>query len=61
MLTRTELRTPQQRECERCGRDEVWDSNEESWRIATDDGERMTGDRHCIHEWNIDGTFRPFE
>ncbi len=61
MLTRTELRTPQQRECERCGRHEIWDSSDDCWRIATEDGERLSGNLHCIHEWDIDGAFRPYE
>ncbi|WP_122088297.1 HEWD family protein [Halalkalicoccus subterraneus] len=61
MLTRTELRTPQRRECERCDREEVWDAADGCWRITTDDGERRTGNSHCIHEWDIDGTFRSYE
>lgn len=61
MLARTELQTPQRRECECCGRHEVWNTRAESWRIATDDGERLAGNLHCIHEWDIDGTFRPYE
>ncbi|KYH25523.1 hypothetical protein HAPAU_21970 [Halalkalicoccus paucihalophilus] len=61
MLARTELRTPQRRECECCNRHEVWDANDSCWRIATEGGERLAGHRHCIHEWDIDGTFRPYE
>ncbi len=61
MLARTELRTPQKRACECCSRYEVWDTDDGFWKIATDDNERLTGNPHCIHEWDIDGTFRPFE
>lgn len=63
MLTRTELKTPQRRECECCGRREVWDDRG-GWRIATENDEndtRAVGNPHCIHEWDIDGAFRPFE
>jgi hypothetical protein len=28
---------------------------------VTVDGERATGSPYCIHEWDIDGTFLPFE
>lgn len=61
MLARTELRTPQRRECEQCAREEAWNVNDGCWRIASEDGDRLTGNRHCIHEWDIDGTFRPYE
>lgn len=61
MLARTELRTPQQRECERCERREVWDADDDCWRTAAENDERLTGNLHCIHEWDIDGTFRPYE
>lgn len=61
MLVRTELRTPQKRECECCSRYEVWDVEDGFWKIASENGERLTGNPHCIHEWDIDGTFRPFE
>lgn len=53
------LRKPTERNCERCGRQEVW--TEDSWRVVTIDGERATGSPYCIHEWDIDGTFLPFE
>lgn len=65
MFTSTELKTPEQRECERCGRREVWDPDD-GWRLAAEstdsgEGERAIGDPHCIHEWDIDGTFSPYE
>jgi hypothetical protein len=54
-----ELRTPDERECERCDRVEVWDDDHETWRVA--DADDAIGDVHCVHEWDIDGSFRPIE
>jgi hypothetical protein len=53
----TRLRRPTVRQCERCGRTERWDDETGSWRIADDE----MGNPHCIHEWDIDGTFNPIE
>jgi len=53
-----ELRKPDERECERCGRREVWDDDHVTWRVADDDAH---GDVHCVHAWDIDGSFRPIE
>jgi hypothetical protein len=51
---------PKERHCERCGRRDIWDSDVDEWRIATDeDGARQTGQAHCLHEWDINGTFNP--
>jgi hypothetical protein len=61
MLTGTDLRTPKQRECERCGRREVWSERDDGWRIDTGGDDPIVGTPHCIHEWDIDGTFSPFE
>jgi hypothetical protein len=49
------LRTPTERTCENCGRIERWDDDRETWRI--DD----VGDAFCIHEWDINGEFVPFD
>ncbi|NHN40868.1 hypothetical protein G9C85_04365 [Halorubellus sp. JP-L1] len=67
----TELRKPEGRECERCGRREVWDDRHDTWRVASDDRDDngdgnsadadAIGDVHCVHEWDIDGSFRPIE
>ena len=46
-----ELRTPDRRRCERCGRVERWDATAFAWRA------RDRGTVNCIHEWDIDGTF----
>lgn len=55
------LRTPDDRTCERCGREELWDEDDGVWRIAVEDGERVVGDTYCIHEWDITGEFTPIE
>ncbi|MFW6382896.1 MAG: HEWD family protein [Haloferacaceae archaeon] len=55
-----ELRTPDERSCELCGRSEVWDEDAGTWRVASDDGDRAVGSLYCIHEWDINGSFVPF-
>ncbi len=55
------LRRPTKRTCERCGRGEKWDHRQEAWQIATEDEEKLTGDPHCIHEWDINGVFDPID
>ncbi|RJT06710.1 HEWD family protein [Halococcus sp. IIIV-5B] len=49
------LSPPQERECVLCGRQDVWNDEETNWRIARE------GDAHCIHEWDINGTYNPFQ
>lgn len=56
-----DLRTPDRRTCERCGRREEWDDDRAVWRVASEDGQRRVGDPYCVHEWDIDGTFEPVE
>ena len=46
---------PNERECERCGRRDIWDGTDDHWRIA------RAGQFHCVHEWDINGTHSPFE
>lgn len=50
---------PTARECERCGRLERWDGTLGAWQIDRPDGKRLAGNPHCIHEWDINGTFTP--
>lgn len=45
---------PRERECELCGRHDVWDETAENWTITD------AGRVHCIHEWDINGTYNPF-
>jgi hypothetical protein len=53
----TTLRHPTDRICERCGREEQWDDSVETWRVVDDNA----GSIYCIHEWDINGSFVPFE
>ncbi|MEF8856000.1 MAG: HEWD family protein [Haloplanus sp.] len=56
------IRKPTARQCENCGRKEVWNDATGTWRVARDDdGERIAGNVYCIHEWDINGTFVPIE
>jgi len=63
----SELRKPDERECERCGRREVWDDDRDTWRVADGDdvadapGDGAVGAVHCVHEWDIDGSYRPIQ
>jgi hypothetical protein len=54
-----EIVPPTERTCERCGREDVWDDEAGNWVIRVEDGERLVGDRHCIHEWDINGRYSP--
>jgi hypothetical protein len=45
---------PAERTCERCGRQDRWDDGSVNWVI---DG--AAGSAHCIHEWDINGTYNP--
>lgn len=54
-----EIVPPTRRSCERCGRTDVWDEDIDNWVIAVEDGERKVGNRHCIHEWDINGRYNP--
>jgi hypothetical protein len=60
-MTEGQLRRPTARACERCGRRERWDERAESWRIVVEDGDRVAGNVYCVHEWDINGRFVPFE
>lgn len=54
-----EIVPPTRRSCERCGRTDVWDGATENWVIEEKSGEKQVGDRHCIHEWDINGEYNP--
>lgn len=53
-----EVVPPRERHCERCGRHEVWDAGSGSWVLAEDETEDP-GTPHCLHDWNINGTYNP--
>jgi hypothetical protein len=57
----TTVTPPEERECERCGRRDVWDEETDTWVIETVDGDKRVGNPHCLHEWNITGEYNPFE
>lgn len=50
-----QIRRPEERTCESCGRVERWDDDASTWRVAE------AGETFCIHEWDINGSFVPFE
>jgi hypothetical protein len=52
---------PTERECERCGRHDVWDEEEDTWLIVDEDGDKQVGNPHCLHEWDINGDYNPLE
>lgn len=56
-----EIVPPNRRMCERCGRVDVWDAETHNWVIADEGGERQVGNRHCIHEWDINGRYNPLD
>ncbi len=56
-----QVRKPTARVCEECGRAEQWDEDLEAWQLALEDGEKQVGNPHCIHEWDINGTFNPVD
>jgi hypothetical protein len=55
-----QLTPPTERVCERCDRVDRWDEDVRTWRIAEVDGEKAVGNPHCLHEWDINGTYNPF-
>jgi len=58
-MTEVKLNPPTTRRCLRCGREDVWDDDLQDWRIRENDGDKLAGDRFCLHEWDITGTHRP--
>ncbi|WP_276301600.1 HEWD family protein [Halorussus lipolyticus] len=52
----TELDPPDERECRECGRRDAWNPDSRSWRIRDD---AHAGNPHCIHDWDINGTYLP--
>ena len=57
--TSADLRRPTARGCERCGRKEQWDHMLGAWQLVSTDDGKVVGNPHCIHEWDINGSFRP--
>ena len=57
----SEVVPPTERTCERCGRRDAWDDGRATWAIVEQDGEKRIGDPYCLHEWDINGEYSPFE
>ena len=55
----SEIVPPTARSCTRCGRQDRWDEELENWVIVTEDGSRLAGRSHCVHEWDINGNYNP--
>jgi len=56
-----EVIPPTERVCERCGRHDRWDAESGTWVIVTEDDGKAVGNPHCLHEWDINGDYNPFE
>ena len=52
---------PGERTCERCGRIEIWDDDEQTFVAGSVDGEKRRGEPHCLHEWDINGEYNPLQ
>jgi hypothetical protein len=55
------VNAPQLRVCERCGREERWDEEVDAWQLGLRNGEKVVGNPHCLHEWDINGSFNPLD
>ncbi|MDY6818835.1 MAG: HEWD family protein [Halobacteriales archaeon] len=56
-MSEVDLVPPDRRTCVQCGREDVWNDGE--WEIRRQDGERVSGDPFCLHEWDINGSYNP--
>lgn len=52
---------PKERNCERCGRREIWDDEGHTFVAAEVDGKISRGKPHCLHEWDINGEYNPLQ
>ena len=57
----TEVVPPSERTCERCGRHDVWDEDAQKWVVDTKGEDAELGTPHCLHEWDINGSFNPLD
>lgn len=53
------LNPPKARTCLRCGREDTWNSDVGDWSVRVIEGEKQSGDRFCLHEWDITGSHKP--
>jgi len=56
-----EIVPPDERTCERCGRHDRWDEDRQKWVVTEQNGAPQTGTPHCLHEWDINGSYNPLE
>jgi hypothetical protein len=52
---------PTRRRCERCGRVDRWDDDTETWVAVEADERDRHGEPHCVHEWNVTGSYSPVD
>ena len=52
----TSIDPPTERTCERCGREDRWDDEAETWVVESEQGSAT-----CIHEWDINGEYNPVQ
>ena len=55
------INPPTERICERCGREDVWDEQKQTFVARTDNGASEPGNPHCLHEWDINGKYNPLQ
>jgi hypothetical protein len=60
-MSEVRLNPPKQRTCTRCGREDVWEEEVSDWTIKEVDGTKQSGDRFCMHEWDITGSHAPIK
>ena len=58
MSKEVRLCPPTNRECTLCGRKEEWNAEIVNWEIGEVGGEKMIGEKFCMHEWDITGTHK---
>lgn len=53
------INPPTERSCERCGREEAWSEQKQTFVASDETGKR--GQPHCLHEWDINGKYNPLQ
>ena len=53
------INPPTERICERCGREEAWNEQKQTFVSSPETAER--GQPHCLHEWDINGRYNPLQ
>jgi hypothetical protein len=55
------INPPTERICERCGREDVWDAEKQTFVARENNGATERGNPHCLHEWDINGKYNPLQ